>query len=253
MNNLSFYDYPLLNKEEEKVLFDKIKEGDLEARETLVLSNIGLVCSFVKKYCGDLEEMIQEGILGLLEAVNDFKPEMGNKFSTYAYFHVKKRVLAYLYNNSIYCPNSLRNLKEKVFGVIKEFADNNDKLPSFNYICDTMKDRYRYTDINNIKRVFSNMTVSIYGKEDCGYVYTLSSDEDHVEEIDNKDDYEFLIKTLDNLDVCEDTKKILFYKYFKNFSFNKISINMNKTNQWVKKYHKSGLEYLVKEYKKKDL
>ena len=77
----------LLTKEEELALAHQAKAGDEDARRRLVEKNLRLVVSVAKRYRRmglPFEDLIQEGNIGLMTAVDRFDPEMGNPFSTYA-------------------------------------------------------------------------------------------------------------------------------------------------------------------------
>ena len=81
--------YPVLTREQEANLFKKYVEGDQTARETLINSNLRLVVSVIKNYINipsemEMMDIIQEGNLGLMKAVEEFDYTLGNKFSTYA-------------------------------------------------------------------------------------------------------------------------------------------------------------------------
>jgi len=85
---------PLLTWEEEKYLAELIiEENDPEARDRLVRSNLRLVVNIAKKFpCRGmtLGDLIEEGNLGLLRAVDSFDPEHGVRFSTYASWWIKQ-------------------------------------------------------------------------------------------------------------------------------------------------------------------
>lgn len=76
-----------------------IQQGDEQARQTLIEHNLRLVTHIAKMYYHpkvELLDLIQEGNLGLIEAVDRFNPEMGLRFSTFAVWWIRKRILRYL-------------------------------------------------------------------------------------------------------------------------------------------------------------
>ena len=76
-----------------------IEQGDEQARQTLIEHNLRLVTHIAKTYYHpkvELLDLIQEGNLGLIEAVDRFNPEMGHRFSTFAVWWIRKRILRYL-------------------------------------------------------------------------------------------------------------------------------------------------------------
>lgn len=87
--------YKLLKAEEEIFLARAFKQGNLSARNRLIASNLRLVISVAKRYAGsglDLEDLIQEGNLGLMQAVSKFDPSRGSKFSTYATWWIQQAI-----------------------------------------------------------------------------------------------------------------------------------------------------------------
>ena len=76
-----------------------IQQGDEQARQTLIEHNLRLVTHIAKTYYHpkvELLDLIQEGNLGLIEAVDRFDPKMGHRFSTFAVWWIRKRILRYL-------------------------------------------------------------------------------------------------------------------------------------------------------------
>jgi RNA polymerase primary sigma factor len=95
--------WPLLTKEEEVELAKRIERGDREAKERMINSNLRLVVSIAKKYQGhglSLLDLIQEGIIGLIRAVEKFDWRRGFKFSTYATWWIRQAVQRGVANKS---------------------------------------------------------------------------------------------------------------------------------------------------------
>jgi RNA polymerase primary sigma factor len=86
---------PLLTAEEEKQLAYRIEDGDSEARDHLARANLRLVVNIARSYAGKglgLQDLIAEGNLGLLRAVEGFDPSMNTRFSTYASYWIKQSI-----------------------------------------------------------------------------------------------------------------------------------------------------------------
>jgi RNA polymerase primary sigma factor len=92
---------PLHNQEEEKALTHRIGDGDREARDRLVRANLRLVVNLTRRCVGrgvGLEDLIEEGNLGLVRAAKGFDPSMGTRFSTYASHWNKQSIRRALVN-----------------------------------------------------------------------------------------------------------------------------------------------------------
>ena len=86
---------PLLTPQEEIDLATRIQKGDNQAREQMIKSNLRLVISIAKKYMNlgiPLSDLIEEGNIGLMRAVDKFDPTRGFRFSTYAAWWIKQSV-----------------------------------------------------------------------------------------------------------------------------------------------------------------
>ena len=93
----------LLTADEEKSLARAIALGDVRARDRMVRANLRLVVNIARGYTGKglgLQDLIEEGNLGLLRAVEGFDPDMGTRFSTYASYWIKQSIKRALINSA---------------------------------------------------------------------------------------------------------------------------------------------------------
>ena len=87
-----------LSAEKERECLERCAAGDLEARNTLVEHNLRLVAHIIKKYytqSADQEDLISIGTIGLIKAVNTFRPDRGIKLATYASRCIENEILMY--------------------------------------------------------------------------------------------------------------------------------------------------------------
>jgi RNA polymerase primary sigma factor len=95
-------DTPLLSAEEERELAERVATGDPYAREHMVKANLRLVVNIARGYLGkglSLEDLIEEGNLGLMRAVEGFDGMMDTRFSTYASYWIKQSIRRAVMNN----------------------------------------------------------------------------------------------------------------------------------------------------------
>jgi RNA polymerase primary sigma factor len=127
--------YPLLSAEEEVELAQRIERGDMEAKERMINSNLRLVVSLAKKYQGHelpLLDLIQEGIFGLIRAVEKFDWRRGYKFSTYATFWIRQAIQRGLANKArtIRLPVHIGQRQRKIARAERELAATLERPPT---------------------------------------------------------------------------------------------------------------------------
>lgn len=86
---------PLLNVEDEQALARQVMAGDVEARDQMARANLRLVVSIARQYVGKglpLEDLVSEGNIGLMRAVEGFDPDAGARFATYASYWIKQSI-----------------------------------------------------------------------------------------------------------------------------------------------------------------
>lgn len=94
---------PLLTANEEKELAYRIQAGDLEARDHMVRANLRLVVNISRSYTNrgmQIQDLIEEGNLGLMRAVEGFDPTMNTRFSTYASYWIKQSIKRSIVNSA---------------------------------------------------------------------------------------------------------------------------------------------------------
>ncbi len=126
---------PLLTVEEEQSLSRRARGGDQEAKKRLVESNMRLVINIARTYHSrsiPLEDLIQEGAIGLMQAVEKFDPDRGFRFSTYATHWVRQAIGRSIDNKAkaIRLPAHIVQTLRKIERLKNELTDQLGKEPS---------------------------------------------------------------------------------------------------------------------------
>ena len=127
--------YRLLTAAEEVELAKRIERGDHDAKELMVNSNLRLVVSIAKKWQGhelSLLDLIQEGIIGLIRAVEKFDHRKGFKFSTYATWWIRQAIQRGVANKArtIRMPTHIVQREQKMARVERELRQKLDRQPT---------------------------------------------------------------------------------------------------------------------------
>jgi len=130
---------PLLTREEEVRLARRVQRGDERAREQLAVANLRLVVSIAKRHkgCGmPLLDLIQEGNIGLMKAIEKFDPSRGYKFSTYATWWIRQAITRAIADKArtIRIPTHMLELMRKIYKVEEEYVQNNGYPPTLQEI-----------------------------------------------------------------------------------------------------------------------
>lgn len=125
-----------LSKEEERELIIRCQQNDLKARERIILSNIKFVYSQAKRMTKNkelIDELVMDGIIGMLKAISSFDLSKSNRFITFASYWIQNEMYDTLYsrNSSVHFSNAKAREAAKILKMINknsEFYDSNELI-----------------------------------------------------------------------------------------------------------------------------
>ena len=141
MNDISRY--PLLSLEQEVELTDQARRGNVTAKQKLINCNLRFVISIAKQYVHQgisLEDLIMEGNLGLMTAIDKFDPMRGFKLSTYAVWWIRQAILNALSEKgrSVRIPLNQVGLQQRIRKAIQQFIQQEERQPSVSELAEIM-------------------------------------------------------------------------------------------------------------------
>jgi len=134
---------PLLTADEEKDLANRYAAGDRAARDRIIEANLRLVVSIAKRYGNHalpLIDLIEEGNLGLIKAVERFRPEKGFRFSTYASWWIRQAIERALVNQgrTVRLPVHVAGELSRMLRVSRDLEQELDREPTTREIATTL-------------------------------------------------------------------------------------------------------------------
>jgi RNA polymerase primary sigma factor len=180
--------WPLLTKEEEVELAKRIERGDAEAKERMINSNLRLVVSIAKRYQGhglSLLDLIQEGIIGLIRAVEKFDWRKGFKFSTYATWWIRQAVQRGVANKSrtIRIPVHIVDREQKIARAERTLAPKLGRQPTEEEIAKQAKlPLKQLREVRQAARAITSLDRPVGAENDAALGDLMASDQAEPEE-----------------------------------------------------------------------
>ncbi len=211
--------YPLLSHEETIELFKKYKEGDKKARKKIINHNLRLVISIAKKYSNqglDFGDLIEEGNIGLMTAVDKFEYERGFRFSTYATWWIRQAITRSVYDHgkTIRIPVHVNEDIKKIRSIQIKLTQSLGHEPSIEEIAKEIG--YTVEKVREIDRasqlpVYMDEAIGEDHETTRGDMMVDENAESAVELMENNDLRNLLISALDTLE--ERQKEVLMMRF----------------------------------------
>ncbi len=180
--------YPLLTAAEEVELAKRIERGDSPAKDKMINSNLRLVVSIAKKYQGhglSLLDLIQEGIIGLIRAVEKFDWRRGYKFSTYATWWIRQAVQRGVANKSrtIRIPVHIVEREQKIARAERELTLKLERPPTDEEVARTAKLSAKHVrEARAAARAVASLDKPLGDDSDTAFGDVVATDKSNVEE-----------------------------------------------------------------------
>ncbi len=239
---------PVLTNDEKAKLFERIKNGDKDAREEFVRGNLRLVLSVIQRFnnrgeCAD--DLFQVGCIGLMKSIDNFDTSQNVKFSTYAVPMIIGEIRRYLRdNNSIRVSRSLRDIAYKALMTKERLTKENEKEPTIGEIAKEMgvkkEDVVFALDaiadpISLYEPIYNDGSDAIFVMDQLGD--EKNTDENWIEEISLKE----AIKKLGSRE-----RHILNLRFFKGRTQMEVSQELGISQAQVSRLEKSALSHIKK-------
>ena len=238
----------VLTNEEMKLLFERMKNNDKEARELLVNGNLKLVLSILKKFYQvneNKDDLFQIGCIGLLKAIDNFDPSYGVKFSTYCVPMILGEIRRFVRDNSsLRVSRSLKDLSYKINKEKEELSIVLGREPTTKEIANKINiSEYEITEALNSRKEPMSLFEPIYNDGgDTIYLCDQIEDKNNNIEIETRISIEDAIKTLN-----EREKYILDQRFIIGKTQVELSEELGISQAQISRIEKKAIESLRKE------
>jgi RNA polymerase primary sigma factor len=203
--------FPLLSRSEERLIANKVAAGDRVAREKMIVSNLKLVVKIAKHYLSRgvlFQDLIEEGNIGLIRAVEKFNVSKGCKFSTYATYWIRQSIERAIANqaNLIRIPLHVTNDIVSMLKYNRELSIKLEREPSIIELAEKMEVSGRYVrKLKLIARKNLSLEASLNDNSTQSLIDVLKNDNAHAPTtaVEQHDEEELIDDWLQNLSNVE--------------------------------------------------
>ncbi len=198
---------PVLSAQEERELAKKAQKGDEEARVKLIRSNLRLVVKIARKYerLGlPLADLIEEGNIGLIKALERFNPRLGYRFSTYASWWIRQHVIRAIANQArtVRIPVYMGELLHKMRKVIEKLTHKYGRKPTDKELARELKIPIeKVQQLKLVSQTITSLDKPVSEEGEADFIDLLQDDEiEAVDELVNlfkKEEVEELLSVMD--------------------------------------------------------
>ena len=242
---------PVLSNEEKKELLIAVKNGDEEAREKFINSNLRLVLSVIKRFYArgeNADDLFQVGCIGLIKAMDNFDLNQNCQFSTYAVPMIIGEVKRYLRdNNTIRVSRSIRDLAYKVLTEKEKFSKTNNREP-------TIEELEKILEIPKEEIVMSLDAIQVpislqepAGNNDMDNIYVG----DQIKDKKNTDEYwaETITIAEEMKKLNEKEKMIISKRFFEGRTQIEVANEIGISQAQVSRLEKNAIDHIKRIYK----
>lgn len=246
---------PLLTREEEVKLARRAAKDDKDAKEKLIKANLRFVVNVAKKYQNQgltLSDLISEGNLGLITAVDKFDVEKGYHFISYAVWWIKQSILKAICEKSrmIRLPLNRANELLQIEKVKREIGSNKDGEADIEEIADFLDmDKSRINDLINASKEFVSLETPLSSDKDANTISDLMEDtkgadpEEVLIDSTLQESIEYVLSTL-----TEKESSVIKYRFGLNgerpHSLKEIGDKYNLTKERIRQIEKKAISRL---------
>lgn len=247
----------------------QFSKDDIQARNKFIEANQGLIISIAKKYCNmglSFEDLIQEGNIGIIQAIDKFDETKGNKFSTYATWWIRQSIARAVVDKSksIRVPSELFYSSTKYRKAIADFELEFGRVPNENELSKILGlslNKIRILETIPDCSTSLNEKYGVEGEEGDEIIAFIPSDDPLIEDSKiERQEQEEILDALENLEISARDKKIvkLYFGigYYGNLSYEEIANIYKISGECVRKIIKRTLNkirIIKSNYSKKDV